>query len=67
MESANGDTCFPELQGEERREADERLAAYLRLVFRIYREHVESNRTEFLRPLPLDSTDGTGRIDRAPP
>lgn len=32
---------FPELQGEEQRQADEWLYEYLRLVIRIVREHLE--------------------------
>ena len=34
-------TYFPELQGEERREADEWFEGYVRLVICIYREHKE--------------------------
>lgn len=38
------ESYFPELKGDEQREADEWLHEYLRLVLRIHREYLEKHR-----------------------
>lgn len=44
MTPASHESCFPHLEGEERQLAEEWLRSYLRLIIRIYREHLESRR-----------------------
>jgi hypothetical protein len=54
MNRSDDDTFFPELEGEERRQADAWLDDYLRIVIRIYKAHLErvelSTATELTTP-----------------
>ncbi len=47
------ETFFPELEGDERENADEWLYDYLRLVIRIHREHVEAHSEQLSTLGPL--------------
>lgn len=53
MQPKEPPSYFPELKGDEQRQADEWLRGYLRLVMRIYREH-------------LDEIDGIERVPKRP-
>jgi hypothetical protein len=58
------DSYFPELEGDEQRLADEWLEGYLRLVVRIYREHLESRRASYPQEA-IDAVAGTGSVRTA--
>ena len=51
------ETFFPELEGDEQRLADEWLREYLRLVVRIYREHIEAQADSLSTPSQLTSIE----------
>jgi hypothetical protein len=51
------ETFFPELEGDEREQADAWLHEYLRLVIRIHREHVEARSKELSTADPLTSPE----------
>ncbi len=58
------ESYFPELTGEEQREADEWLRDYLRLVVRIHREHLEGANSSYPQ-VSVDESRGTGKVRTA--
>lgn len=57
-------TYFPELTGDEQREADAWFLSYLRLVVRIFRERSFARASSYPQ-VPVDETRGTGKVRTA--
>lgn len=66
MNSGAPETYFPELDGDDRRQADEWLHEVLRLVLRIHRDHLERHALDYPQR-SLDNTDGTGTLSTPDP
>lgn len=56
------DSFFPELDGDERRQADEWLLDYLRLILHILRERGQAAVSARYPHPRIDDSNGTGRI-----
>ena len=59
------ETNFPELDGEEQRTADEWLEGYLKLLVRIWREHLARQANASCPQTALDVHEGTGKVRTA--
>lgn len=60
------ESYFPELEGDDKRLADEWLDGYLQLVNRIRREHLDrAPRPQSYPQAPVDDSSGTGTVRTA--